>query len=162
MALVHESLYRSTNLTAVEFRDYARGLAEHLIAAYQSTTGSVRLNLDMEPLELTIEQAIPCGLLLNELLTNALKHAFRTDRAHELTISGRCHPDGRCEIGVHDNGVGLPDHVADGRTLGLRLIRLLGIQLGADVSLRRVDPGTQAHLSFVVARHPTSVEKRVH
>jgi PAS domain S-box-containing protein len=148
MALVHESLYRSTNLSAVGFREYVRRLAEHLIATYRATTPAVRLNLQMEPIELTIEQAIPCGLLLNELVTNVLKHAFRVERAPELTISGRCDAEGRCEIGVRDNGVGLPDGVGGDQTLGLRLVRLLATQLAADVSLRRVDPGTEARVSF--------------
>jgi len=157
MALVHESLYRSTNLSAVEFGGYVRRLAEHLLTTYRPITGSVRLNIDMEPIELTIEQAIPCGLIMNELITNALKHAFHTERAPELTIWGLCNPDRHCEFSVHDNGVGLPNDVADDRTLGLRLIRLLGTQLGADLSLRRVEPGTHAHLSFVAAPRPTTV-----
>ena len=148
MALVHESLYRSTNLGAVEFREYVRRLAEYLVATYQAITPAVRLNLQMEPIELTIEQAIPCGLLLNELITNALKHAFPVERAPELTISCRCDAEGRCEIGVRDNGVGLPDGVGGDQTLGLRLVRLLATQLAADVSLRRVDPGTEAKVSF--------------
>jgi PAS domain S-box-containing protein len=159
MALVHESLYRSTNLTAVEFRDYARGLAEHLIATYHATSGPVRLKLEMQPIALTLEQAIPCGLLLNELVTNALKHAFVEARAPELTITGRCTPDGRCEIGVHDNGVGVPEDLAGDRTFGLRLIRLLGTQLDAEVSIRRVDPGTDARVSFVVAPRRATVEE---
>jgi PAS domain S-box-containing protein len=151
MALVHESLYRSTNLTAVEFGGYVRRLADHLLSTYRPTTGPVGLNIDMAPIELTIEQAIPCGLIMNELITNALKHAFPTERAPELTIDGRCHPDGQCEFSVRDNGVGIPDDVATGQTLGLRLIRLLGTQLDAVVSLRRVGPGTYAGLSFVAA-----------
>lgn len=151
MAQVHESLYRSTNLTAVEFREYVGRLAEHLIAVYRATTPGVRLTLQMEPIELTIEQAIPCGLLLNELITNALKHALPVERALELTISGRCDAEGRCEIGVRDNGVGLPDGVGGDQTLGLRLVRLLATQLAADVSLRRVDPGTEAKVSFPLA-----------
>jgi PAS domain S-box-containing protein len=162
MALVHESLYRSTNLTAVEFRDYARGLAEHLIATYHATSGLVHLNLEMEPIELTLEQAIPCGLLLNELVTNALKHAFRTPRAPELTITGSRTPDGRCEIGVHDNGVGLPEDLVADRTFGLRLIRLLGTQLDADVSIRRVDPGTEARISFAVAPRRAALDQISH
>jgi PAS domain S-box-containing protein len=157
MALVHESLYRSTNLTAVEFAGYVRRLADHLVTTYAPTTGSVRLKIDMEPIELTIEQAIPCGLIMNELITNALKHAFHTERAPELTIGGHCRPDGRCEFSVEDNGVGLPDGAADGRPLGLRLIQLLGTQLGADLSLLRVETGTHAHLSFVAAPCRTTV-----
>lgn len=159
MALVHESLYRSTNLSAVEFSGYVRGLAEHLLTTYQPMTGPVRLRMEMAPIDLTIEQAIPCGLVINELITNALKHAFHVDWAGELTISGRSSGDGRCEIQVRDNGVGLPDavDVRDARTLGLRLVRSLATQLDAEISVRRTEPGTEARLVFSIARRRTRV-----
>ena len=77
MALVHEKLYQSADMARVEFAEYAESLLNYLWRAHATTAAGVRLALDLEPVPLSVNAAVPCGLILNELASNALKHAFR-------------------------------------------------------------------------------------
>ena len=108
MALVHEKLYQSANLARVEFADYARSLLALPLAGPRRRRGRVRLTLDLEPVSLSVETAVPCGLILNELVSNALKHAFPGGRGGEVAVALHAGPDGRVRLRVRDNGVGLP------------------------------------------------------
>src|SRR6185437_6332645 len=97
----------------------------------------VRLELEVDPIRLSVDQAIPCGLILNELLSNSLKHAFRDGREGAIRISLRQCESGRVELAVADNGVGLSAdfRLEKGGSLGFDVIRSLSRQLGGDVSL---------------------------
>jgi two-component sensor histidine kinase len=151
MALVHEKLYQSESLARVEFADYARSLLTYLVRAHDRPETTVGLSLDLQPVSLSVEKAVPCGLILNELVTNALKHAFRGRPKGELAAVLRAHPDGWVRLCVNDNGVGLPAGMdwRKSSSLGLRLIHLLARQLSADVELA-VPPGggTEFSVSF--------------
>ena len=94
MALVHEKLYQSESLANMDFAEYTRSLLNYLWRAHGDATANVRLTLDVQPVSLSMEQAVPCGLLLNELVTNALKHAFRDRDDGELTRGAACRPGG--------------------------------------------------------------------
>jgi two-component sensor histidine kinase len=149
MALVHEKLYQSESLAGVEFANYARSLIGFLTRTHRRAETTVRLKLDLQPVALPVATAVPCGLILNELITNAFKHAFRGRKQGEVTITLRGGPDGQVSLRVSDDGVGLPAGVnwQESRSLGLRLIHLLAGQLDASVEVRN-GGGTEFLIDF--------------
>jgi len=153
MALVHETLYRSENLAAVDFAEYARDLSRRLVRAYRPHGREIRLATELESVSMGIDLAVPCGLILNELITNALTHAFG-DGDGDLRVALRHTGDGRCELRVEDTGVGLPPDldVERSTSLGLRLIRSLIRQIDGRFELRSMSPGTEALISLRIER----------
>jgi PAS domain S-box-containing protein len=149
MALIHEKLYQSADLAEVDFADYVRSLIAYLMRAYRISDATVSLKLDAEPVRLRIDTAIPCGLILNELVSNSLKHAFPNGRRGTITVVVRPEADGRASLRVSDNGVGLPPR-ADwwaGPSLGLRLVHTLTQQLRGTMDVETA-PGASFHLNF--------------
>jgi PAS domain S-box-containing protein len=153
MALVHEQLYRSQDLAQVDLGSYIANLADHLAQTYAVGSRQVRIELDVSPeVRLPIDSAVPCGLLLNELVSNSLKHAFRgrdAGRVHIRLLPG----DGQVGLTVADDGVGLPE-IGDLRaagTLGLQLVGMLVRQLRGTVEIDR-SKGTAFHVRFSPAR----------
>jgi PAS domain S-box-containing protein len=152
MALVHEFLYRSDRLSAVDFAEYATQLARQLLGSMQVGDRAAGLELETSPVSLPIDTAIPLGLILNEVLTNSLKHAFPPDRMPArpaIRLELQLGADGLCTLGVSDNGIGiagLDPH--QGRTLGLRLMRSLAQQIGAVIHFDALSPGTRVRLTF--------------
>ena len=147
MALIHERLYQSSDLSRVEFSQYLRNLAIHLFHSYQVDSSRVHLTLDAEEVFLNINTAIPCGLIVNELISNALKHAFPNGRNGEVAIE--LHPidgDGYF-LRVRDNGVGFPEGLDFRRTgtLGMQIISTLVSQIDG-----RLDFQSQNGTSFVL------------
>jgi PAS domain S-box-containing protein len=152
MALIHEKLYQSPDLAEVDFADYVRSLIAYLLRAYRISEATVSLKLDAEPVRLRIDTAIPCGLILNELVSNSLKHAFPDGRRGAITVAVRAEPEGRASLRVSDNGVGLPqgDDWWAGPSLGLRLVRTLTQQLRGTMTVETV-AGATFNLSFPLA-----------
>ena len=132
MALVHEKLYSSGDLARIDFADYARSLATLLLRSF-GATDAVALRVEAPaPVFFTVETAVPCGLIVNELVTNSLKHASAT----AIDISIRRDPPDRVTLRIADNGAGADvDAIAKSETLGLRLVRTLVRQLGAEFSI---------------------------
>ena len=149
MAMVHEALYRTESLSAVDFADYALTLCRQLLGTYAVRGKAVRLTTELEPVQLSIELAVPFGLILNEMMTNALKHAFPDGRGGEVRLVVSHAEGGGCVLRILDDGVGMgPNVAADGEgTLGLRLVRLLTRQVQGDFELLRRSPGTEARLT---------------
>lgn len=149
MALVHEKLYQSESLARVDFADYAGTLLAYLSRAHSRPGCAIEVKTDLKPVSLSVEQAVPCGLILNELISNAFKHAFR-DRTHG-TVWTRLDfgPDGRVRLRVSDSGVGLPPGLdwRHARSLGLRLVQLLAGQLHATVQVQ-TGSGTEFEIAF--------------
>jgi PAS domain S-box-containing protein len=139
MAIVHEKLYKSPDLSKIDFADYVQSLADHLFHFFQIEAGRIRLEADLEAIELDINSAVPCGLLVNELLSNSLKHAFPVGKEGVLAIRLRRRPDGAVEIRVADNGIGLPEDVnmEQPERIGLQIVTLLIGQLGGTIELAR-------------------------
>nr|WP_281357471.1 PAS domain S-box protein [Brasilonema bromeliae] len=141
MALIHERLYRSHDLARVDFAEYVRRLADDLYHAYKLSDDEVRLELDVEVPPLPIDVAIPCGLLLNELMSNCFKHAFPDSMEGRVRVSLR--PDGPDAIVlvVADDGVGLPPDFdfRAATSFGLQLVNTLAEQLGAEIDSPRGD-----------------------
>ena len=132
MALVHEKLYNSQNLARVELGEYTRSLMGNLLQAHAALASKVRLRIEQDAVFLPVDVAIPCGLILNELATNALKHAFRERAEGEIAIETRRLADGRNRIVFCDDGGRLPAGLEwrSADSLGLRPIRMLCEQLG--------------------------------
>lgn len=129
MAFIHESLYQSKNFAQVDLAQYIKGLCSNLVMSY-SLYGRVQLNTELEPLMLDLDKAIPCGLVLNELISNALKHAFPDGREGVVGITLRGDRN-TVRITLEDNGVGFPGGYEEARDrgLGMELVELLLQQL---------------------------------
>ncbi len=135
MALLHETLYRSDDLERIDFADYSDRLAKQLLISY-GASDRIRLITDLEVLRLDMNAAVPCGLIVNELISNSLKYGFPDGNSGEVHLDLHREPTGACLV-VWDNGVGLPKG-SDWRTapsLGLRLVRTLSEQLGGSVEV---------------------------
>jgi len=151
MASIHESLYRSTDVGQVPFADYIRGLVREIVAASASPAGRISLVLAIDDLTLAIDLAIPCALILNELVTNAFKHAFPEGRPGALSVTLARGEGGLVHLSVADDGVGLthsPELPAQD-TLGMRLVTTLTEQLEGTLSTTtRTNGGTRFELTF--------------
>lgn len=144
MAMVHERLYESPDLARIEFASYARGLLDYLIRSYRKPGREIRLRCEMPSFYLPVDTAVPCGLILNELAVNALKHAFNGRERGMLTVCLQQATEGhRITLSVQDDGVGLPQGFdwQSSKSLGLRLVQMLSRQLHATIHAR-VDSGT--------------------
>lgn len=135
MALVHEQLYRSGDLTVIAFAEYAQQLVHHIVEAQGEADGRVVLHSEIAPLDVGIETAVPLGLIVNELVTNAYKHAFPDGRRGSIWLRLQAADAGQFELSVVDDGIGVPADFDPARTdsLGLRLVLSLAEQLGASL-----------------------------
>ncbi len=134
MALIHQDLYRESDLTGVQMEDYVAKLANGLVTSY-SMSDRVQLDLRVQPINLDVDTAVPLGLILNELITNALKYAWPDGRSGRLQVSMAEAGDGQLMIDVIDDGIGMKDgaQVAAGGTgFGLGMIRTFASKLKAD------------------------------
>lgn len=148
MALIHTKLYQSSDLARIDFGDYLRKLSSDLLASYRLEPDTVTLNLDLENIYLDVSVAIPCGLIINELLSNALKHAFPQGRKGEVRISLRVEEE-TITLTVSDDGIGFPEGIdfRNTESLGLQLVTALVMQLGGEIDLKR-EAGTTFTISF--------------
>ncbi len=149
MALIHEQLYQSTDLGQVNFGDYIHRLVENLFFSLSHTKGLIKSIVNVEPIQINLETAIPCGLLINELITNSLKHAFPNGRSGEVYVEFYQDLDQKLHLEVRDNGVGIsPDIDWDNLTsLGLKLVQILSKQLRATLNLN-LSQGSSIELIF--------------
>jgi PAS domain S-box-containing protein len=151
IGLIHEQLYQSRDYARVPFSQYARSLANNILHAVD-TTGAIELECALDPVTLPVDKAISCGLILNELLTNALKHAFPDGAGGRIRIELRQRPDSRVSISVRDSGVGkTPSFDEPAAGLGLQLIRTLTDQLEGSVY------ATSNHGTTVTVEFPSTV-----
>ena len=109
MALVHEKIYYSNDLANIRLRDYVRDMANDLFKSYNLSSGNIEFKMEIEDIPIAIDTSIPCGLIINELLSNSLKHAFPENRKGEIKIEIRSTKENEIEIVYSDNGIGLPE-----------------------------------------------------
>ncbi len=149
MALVHEKLYRSENLARIDFAEYIRDLAAYLFHSHRANTQGITLKIQIDEVFLGIDTAISCGLILNELISNALKHAFPNGRAGETRLECRASNDGQLTLIVADNGVGFPEALdfRETTSLGLQLVTALVDQLDGTIDMHR-NTGTEFKITF--------------
>lgn len=149
MALIHQLLYERRDYSGVDLGEYLSRLGSLLFSVYSAQTRNVALKMDVEPVLVDLDRAAPCGLLVNELMTNSLKHAFPGGRAGTIELSLKRQGAGEVLLAVRDDGVGLPEHVepASAGSLGMQLLPLLAEQAGARYRWAR-ERGTTFELSF--------------
>jgi PAS domain S-box-containing protein len=154
MALIHQTLYQSNNFARVDFGDFLEALVPTLISAYAFSGKDIQVEINAGSIYLPINSAIPCGLLINELITNALKHAFINCSQGQIKVSLSSIDGGRIQLNVSDNGAGIADelNLDTIETLGLRLVNLLAQQLNGTLTIQRNNP-TQFSLTFPLAEH---------
>lgn len=154
MALIHQTLYQSNNFARVDFGDFLEALIPTLVNSYSVSGKQIGLKIDAGDVYLPINSAIPCGLLINELITNALKHAFTDRQQGDIVVTIRMLDDQQIELTVADDGVGISENLnldlID--TLGLRLVNLLSQQLNGSLQIQRREP-TQFILRFPLSEH---------
>ncbi|CAJ35355.1 PAS domain-containing sensor histidine kinase [Methanocella arvoryzae] len=149
MALIHEKLYQSNNLAYVNFSVYISSLISNLLGSYRNQRDHIKIVTDIEDISFNIDMAIPIGLLLNELITNSLKHAFEEDTQGEIFISIKDQGSGQFKITVKDNGKGLPENfdINSLKTLGLNLVNILVDQINGSLEIVN-ENGTQFVILF--------------
>ena len=142
MALIHQTLYQSKDFARVDFDGFVKSLVSNLTTSYGVQPNRIAVSIDVTDVLLPINVAVPCGLVVNELISNALKHAFPRGRPGEVIVALRKEPDEQVMLCVSDNGVGIPDDldIAETTTLGLQLVWLLADQLRADITVQRSNP----------------------
>lgn len=151
IAMIHEQLYGTDHLDRIPFADYARQLAVELQAAFGAASRGIPITVEAEPIDLDIDKALPCALILNELVTNSLKHAFPGGRTGEVHIRfGRPTP-GCFELMVEDNGVGLISLAqSEANSLGMRIMSVLTRQIDGKLEQQPAS-GTRFVLTFPVS-----------
>jgi two-component sensor histidine kinase len=138
MARIHDFLYANEQINEISLGEYVKDLATTVMSAMQTTSVSrVTARYNLTPVSISIRQAMPCGLIVNELLTNVFKYAYPNHDGGEIYFGVELTPDNRISLTVSDDGVGLPEGLDWQRSdsLGLRIIRILVNQLGGTVEL---------------------------
>jgi PAS domain S-box-containing protein len=154
MALMHETLYRGGNLAALDLRKYVHELVDYLRHSYGPALRRVAVVVDVDSLPLPIDSAIPCGLILTELVSNAFKHAFPEPMTGTLRVEGRPGSAGTYVLRVVDDGRGMPREVdpLHSRSLGLQLVDNLARQLRGEFTRDAADRGTHFTIRFATSR----------
>jgi PAS domain S-box-containing protein len=166
MALLHESLYRSGTFAAVDLAGYLTQLVTQAFRSFLATPGAIQLQLELAPVHVEMDQALPCGLLVNELVSNALKHAFPGGRAGRLhvALAPVAGPPARWCLAVTDDGVGLPPDFDFRRSqsLGLQLVVDLAGQLRGTYEIGPAPgAGTRIAVTFTIGDQPPATTPRV-
>jgi two-component system, sensor histidine kinase PdtaS len=149
MALLHEQLYQSQDISQINCGEYIKGLAGHLFRSYGVSTSRIELAVQVEELHMSMDTAVPLGLVVNELVSNCLKYAFPDGRKGKIKIQlSKCR-ERPCCLAVADNGVGLAQDVTlwSSKSLGLRLVKMLAEQMDAHVEVN-ARHGTKVKLVF--------------
>jgi PAS domain S-box-containing protein len=149
LALVHEKLYQSKNLSMIDFAEYIRSLITYLWQFFMIDSETIRLHLDLEEAYFDINTAIPCGLIVNELVSNILKHAFPVGRKGEVRIVLVRAEGNKFMLVVQDDGIGFPENLdfRKSETLGMQIVTMLVQQLDGTIELER-EEGTTFKIVF--------------
>ncbi|MDO9045536.1 MAG: histidine kinase dimerization/phosphoacceptor domain -containing protein [Methanobacteriaceae archaeon] len=153
MAIIHERLYQSVNLKKIDFSDYIRTLSSELFHAYVDDSARIRLEINLDAIFLDINLAIPLGLIINELITNSLKHGFPEGRSGKITINFH-EKENLYELIVEDNGIGFPEKLDFQNTpsLGLQIVNSLADQIDGEIYLDR-SQGTVFTITFKKSKY---------
>ena len=149
MALVHEKIYRSQDLSSIDFADYIHGLVVQLFRSHQTRTGLIEFKPELEKILLNVSTAIPLGLIINELVMNVLKHAYPDGRKGELRIQLKRGEGENFALVVKDTGIGFPENLdfRKTETLGMQIVTMLVQQIGGTIALKK-DGGTEFRIVF--------------
>jgi PAS domain S-box-containing protein len=152
MALIHEKLYQSGNFASINFPAYILSLSTELRRIYHDPGREVEFKMEADDIDISLDQAIPCSLIMNEILSNALKYAFPPtfENNARITVTIRRAGEGEVELSVSDNGVGIPGHIEprNTATLGISLIDVLSSQINGNVHIDSSTEGTRFTIRF--------------
>jgi two-component sensor histidine kinase len=150
IALVHEQLYQSKTFSKINFSNYIRQLVSGLFYSCSDSTAPIQLTFEVDEIYLNIETAVPCGMIINELVTNAIKYAFPDHRSGEIKITLKADKLQKIYLTIQDNGIGFPPEFdwQNSPSLGLTLVRLLIKQLDGSVKLQPNTIGVSFYLQF--------------
>jgi PAS domain S-box-containing protein len=149
MSLIHEMLYASTDFARINLAEYVRAMAGRIQASYQDGSQRIELILDLGEVMVDVNQAIPCGLIINELITNAFKHGFEENEPGTLTV-GLSREADQVLLTVSDTGRGIPaQDFSEASTLGMQLIKALAAQIKADIAIEN-NAGVKVAIRFSV------------
>jgi len=150
MAMVHEKLYQSEDLKDVNFKEYIENLVSDLFYSYGVKKGAIDLQIDADDIKMDIDTAIPCGLIINELVTNSLKYAFPNSNNEDIVkVELKRLQQNKLKLVISDNGVGLPENLdmENVETLGLKMVTILVNQLKGTLEVHRIS-GTEFKIIF--------------
>jgi two-component sensor histidine kinase len=148
MSLIHQRLYQSNNLSAINMPDYIHELVDTLSDSF-NTSNHIRFNLDIEPVKLDLAHCIPLGLILNEAITNSFKYAFPDNREGVISILLKSAPNDQLVLTIQDDGIGLPStfNINKSDSMGMNLMRGLSEEIGANFTIHN-QIGTKVEVSF--------------
>lgn len=151
MSIIHENFYQSDDLTRIDFGQYLKNLLTNLVLSYGINTEKIGIELNVKNTFLSIDIAIPCGLLINELISNALKHAFPGETTGKISIEMYSTDNVNFTLKIKDDGIGIPESIdfKNTDTLGMELITTLTSQLEGTIELNRSE-GTEFIIKFAV------------
>ena len=149
IALIHERIYQSANLSRIDFERYLSAFIPHLFQTFGKTDGNIDYKIKAGNIFLSTDTAIPCGLIINEIVTNSLKYAFSNLQKGEISIELIYHNNNNVTLIVKDNGIGLPDgiNLTNAKTLGLQIISILVKQLNGKIEISN-QKGTVYKITF--------------
>jgi two-component sensor histidine kinase len=149
MGIIHEKLYQSEDIARVNLPHYIHSLATHLFHTYGVRPNAIELKVEMEDIYLDINRAIPLGLIINEIVSNSLKHGFPAAKKGEVFVTLQSTDEGKAVLEIKDTGVGISSEVdlKNPRSLGLQLVNDLVIQIGGYFELTR-NKGTIFRITF--------------
>ena len=151
MALIHETLYQTKDFSKFDFGHHVKTIANHLFRSYGVSPDKIRLKIEMEDIPLKLNNAIPCGLIINELISNSLKYAFPKDGTGEIKITLRPMNQDEIELMVSDDGIGMPEgiDIEELESMGLQLVNILAEnQLEGEIDLDGDGVGTEFRIRF--------------
>jgi two-component sensor histidine kinase len=158
MSFAHQKLYQSKNFSEVDFCEYLKKIVSQIVHIFGTESKNIKISINSESVKLGIETAIPCGMLVNEIITNSVKHAFPNNEKGEIKISFRKEDGNNYGLTVGDNGIGMSGkiNIAEAKTLGLQLIETLARQIDAKLELHG-KKGMEYRITF----KPVTYKKRV-
>ncbi|MBL4716390.1 MAG: hypothetical protein JKX95_07115, partial [Bacteroidia bacterium] len=148
MALIHEKVYQSDDLSSVGFHEYIESLCRDLMRTY-GQKDHIEISIDVDEINMNIEKAIPCALIINELITNSIKYAFPNESKGKITINVKLINENDVKLTVKDDGIGVPKDfdINKADSLGLMIVRNLTLQLEGDLE-HNFTNGTEFSLTF--------------
>jgi two-component sensor histidine kinase len=152
MSYIHESLYQNKTFTSVNFSEYLQTLTNNIIQSYSISESKIKLNLNIEKINLSLDNAIPTGLIVNELLSNAIKHAFPGENTGSITVNLKQDLN-NINLSITDNGAGFDDYIDfyNSPSLGLQLVNTLIEQINGTINFSsKKNEGTNVFITFKV------------
>ena len=148
MALIHELLYQSNDLKRINFGSYVNKLTNELFSVYVTDPNNIKLDMDIDDIMLDINTVIPLGLIVNELVSNSMKHAFPSNKQGKIDIKFKLN-DGNYSMIVSDNGVGFPQNynIQNSDSLGLKIVNSLTEQIDGEIKIEATN-GTKFTINF--------------